>query len=903
MKRLNALMVVGLVATTSASASKAQQVEYERYTLPNGMTVILHEDHSLPTACINTWYYVGSKDEADRRSGFAHLFEHLMFMGTERVPEGRFDQIMESYGGWNNASTSQDRTNYYSCGPAELLPVLLWLDADRLESLGKAMTQEKLDKQRDVVRNERRQSYENQPYAKAWLAVYEMMYPEEHPYHEPVIGTHEDLEAATVDDVKNFFATYYVPSNASLVVAGDFNKDDVKPLVEKLFGTLQRGSDVVHKSADPVELDGVMTRTLTDNVQFPRTMMVYHSPAEFQPGDAEMDLVADILADGISSRLYQRLIYKDKLASDVSAFQASGLLGSLFFIQATAAPGVTLDQVETAADEVIAEFLREGPTSEELERQKSRREFSFVSRLESLLARADALNKYQFFFDEPDSFKVDLDRYRTVSRNSAIMWARKVLTPDARLILRVVPELETPEVNPRDTQPSVAEGEHFDVPLPVEFKLSNGIPVYLWERPTLPLVDVRLMAKGGSSLDSPPKAGVTVLAAGMLDEGAGDRDAVAFEQALDELGASFSAWAGREDCNASMSVLRRNLEPALDLFADAVRRPRFDDKEWERVHRLHIEGLRKAMDRPGYIARFVAMREYFGEDHPYGMPTSGTPATAATISLADARAAYERIFRPSSAVILAAGDVSQDELKNMLEQRFGDWKEPSGAASPQEPAYPTLSPQPFRVVIVDRPEAVQTVINFVMPGPVYGNANRLKFELLGTILGGSFTSRLNQNLREEHGYTYGARSGYTMDRSVGYLSAGSDVFANVSGPAVGEFLKELRGIRNGDITADEARKARLSQRRSLIDAFEGLGGILGSGAEMLRYGRPFSAIGDDLAAVMRISEDDLNKLANSAVPLENALLVLVGDRKAIMEQLQGLDLPEPKVIEAKSLLN
>jgi predicted Zn-dependent peptidase len=269
-----------------ATSAPAQQVKYEKYQLPNGMTVILHEDHSLPITCINTWYYVGSKDEAPGRSGFAHLFEHLMFMGTRRVPTGAFDQLMETEGGSNNASTSEDRTNYYSIGPSSLLPTLLWLDADRLEDLGKEMTKDKLDKQREVVRNERRQTSEMRPYGKSELKISELMYPPEHPYHHTVIGSHEDLEAATVRDVKDFFAAYYVPNNASLVVAGDFDSSQIKPLIAKLFGTLPRSGTPAHSKAEPASLSEVRRVTYTDTVQFPRTTIVYHSPAQFAPGDA-----------------------------------------------------------------------------------------------------------------------------------------------------------------------------------------------------------------------------------------------------------------------------------------------------------------------------------------------------------------------------------------------------------------------------------------------------------------------------------------------------------------------------------------------------------------------------------------------------------------------------------------
>jgi predicted Zn-dependent peptidase len=265
---------VSLVLLLAAAGLQAQDVKYEKYQLPNGLTVILHEDHRLPVATINLWYYVGSKDEAARRSGFAHLFEHLMFMGTERVPGGEFDEIMEAGGGSNNASTSEDRTNYFSYGPANLLPTLLWLDADRLQGLGRAMNQEKLDKQREVVRNERRQTYENRPYGRAELRISELMFPPGHPYHIPVIGTHEDLLAATVDDVKDFFARYYVPCNLSLVVAGDFEPAAIKPLVARLFGTLPRGSTPVHRDAPPVRLSSVVRSTMSDDVLFAKTVLV-----------------------------------------------------------------------------------------------------------------------------------------------------------------------------------------------------------------------------------------------------------------------------------------------------------------------------------------------------------------------------------------------------------------------------------------------------------------------------------------------------------------------------------------------------------------------------------------------------------------------------------------------------
>lgn len=905
-------------------SSHAQSLNYEKYQLPNGLTVILNEDHSLPMACVNLWYHVGSKDEKERRSGFAHLFEHLMFMGTERAPGSDFDAIMEAGGGFNNASTSEDRTNYFELGPAELLPTLLWLEADRLESLGRMMTQEKLDKQRDVVRNERRQSYENRPYGKAELRIYDLMFPKGHPYHIPVIGTHADLEAATVRDVQEFFSTYYVPNNASMVVAGDFDPKVIKPLIEKLFASLPRGSNVDAVRADPVTLMEVRRVTLTDDVQFPKTYMVYHSAASYQWGDAEMELAGAILSSGISSRLYQRLIYEKPLASEVRASQSSMKLGSLFVIEATARPGVSLDDLEKGIDDAIAELAEKGPSQEELDRHRTQIEYSKLTSLESLLARADLLNNYEFHFGQPDSLQADLERYRKVVPLQVVAQVRRFLTKDARLILRVMPgaqqpEAETrderpeaaaakppeasprdektqgtaakkPEPSARDERPRVAEAKSFTPTMPVTFKLSNGITVHHWERHELPLAAMTVLQPLGSASDAPKKAGVAALTADMLDEGAGSRNALEFSDALKWLGAEMEADVSPESTRIRLTTLSKNFGSAADLVADAILRPRFEEKEWQRVHSLHVQELKQRLDEPRYVGETVALRTYFGDSHPYSRPVDGAATTADAITLENVKSWHRDAYRPSTTAILVAGDLSSESAKAQLEKAFGGWKEPTDAA-PQPPTFPTVGGDSFRVFVVDKPEAVQTVVRFVAPGPRYADSNRPRLDLLNTVLGGTFTSRLMQNLREKHGYTYGARSSFRMEPSAGYFSAGASVRADVTGASIGEFMKEFSGLRGGNLTAEEAAKARAARRMSMVQSFQGLSGILSAAATLVRNERPFDDLGKELDAVSRLSASDLNALAGEVAKTERGILVLVGDKAAVLSQLQGLSLP------------
>ncbi|MFS8066951.1 MAG: M16 family metallopeptidase [Byssovorax sp.] len=416
-------------------------IQFTKEVLPNGLTVILHVDHALPLVTVDTLVKVGSHHEEARRTGFAHLFEHLMFMGTARVPTKMFDAWMETEGGANNASTGEDRTEYYDAGPAHALPLLLWLEADRFASLGKEMNADKLKAQRDVVRNERRQTSENRPYGKVELRLPELLYPEGHPYHHPVIGSHEDLEAATVADVKAFFDRFYVPNNISLVVAGDFDPQKTRAMIVGLFGDIPRAGDPPAPTAVQPRLTSVVRETLLDNVELPKTIIAYHSPAHWAAGDAEMDLASVILEHGKASRLYKALVYDRSLAQEVTATQYSQDLGSYFGIEAIAQPGVKLDDLEAAIDAEVARLVAKPVSIEELQRAKNQFETAFVSRLQSVSERASLLNRYEAGKGDPGFAEKDLQRYRDVTPASLQATMKRVLDPGARVILRVVPKL------------------------------------------------------------------------------------------------------------------------------------------------------------------------------------------------------------------------------------------------------------------------------------------------------------------------------------------------------------------------------------------------------------------------------------------------------------------------------
>ena len=908
MKR--SLLAVLAAVGSMVGVARAQEVKYEKYSLPNGMTVILHEDKSLPVATVNIWYRVGAQDEPPGRSGFAHLFEHLMFMGTRRVAGNQFDVIMETGGGANNASTDLHRTNYYSWGPSKLLPTLLWLDADRLEDMGLEMTKEKLDKQRDVVRNELRQNVENAPYQKAAEAVFKLLYTPSHPYYFGVIGTHEDLEAANVTNVKDFFANFYVPSNASLVVAGDFDSKQIRPLVDSLFGSLSAGQPISRKYAKPSEpipakLDGIKRFTAIDKVELPKVEFTYHSPVAFGPGDAEMQLAGSVLGSGKSSRLYKRLVIDERLASDVSAAQQGYPLGGLFQVAVYADPGADLAKVESIIDEELARLIKDGPTAEELDGQKSVIELGLLAGLQSIDRKADRMNEYEYYWGEPNSFKRDLERFRNVTPAAVKEWAAKTITHNARVMVRVLPEQPERAPSSRDQRPAEAASSGLVLPDAEEFTLDNGLKVMVWTKRDLPLISMRLIVRPGGYLDKQGTQGLAALTAQMMGEGAADRDALKFEEAVRGIGATFSSSADRETINVSMTVLRRSIDRGAELFRDAVMRPRFDESEWQRVHRLAIDEIKQSLENPGVIAGQVGNRLFFGSEEPAGWPISGTEASVGGLTLKAVKSLHKDFVAPGQSILLIAGDLSPQEGRLFAEGMFGAWsigESPAskvvlrdGTAQAHAIAAADKSPgKPLRLAIVDRPGATQTTVRFVTRGIRHADESRVRSEMLGTILGGSFTSRLNQNLREDKGYTYGARAGFQMGIYVGTLTAGASVKADTTGAALTEFFKEFDRLKAGDVTESEAAKARETARNDTVRGFSGLAGLLGSTAESLINGLPADTVAQDMAVMGTVTAAELNGLAKKAIQFREGILLLVGDKGVILDQIKSLGLPAPE---------
>jgi Predicted Zn-dependent peptidases len=898
---LNVLPVVA--QNTAQTAGSVPKISFEQYKLPNGLQVILHVDKKLPIVHVNQWFHVGSKNERLGRTGFAHLFEHIMFQGSKNAT-GEYFSFVEKLGANDaNGTTNNDRTNYFATVPSGNLEYLLWVESDRLATLADALTKEKLDNQRDVVRNERRQSYENQPYGRAFKLLFENVFPTGHPYSWPVIGSHEDLIAASLEDVKDFFRTYYSPNNLSLVIAGDFDPAEAKRLVEKYFGNIPAGPALDRPTWWVPKLDGEKVVEVSDRVPQERVYMAWPTPPFYRAGDAELDLTGSILSDGLSARLNKILVYDKQLATDVSAFQVSMEIASMFAVVATARPGASLAQIEQTITEEIARLARTGPTVEELNRAKIKWEFQFVTGLERIGGfggKADRLNQYFTFWGDPGKFDEDLARYRNATvegvRDTVAKW---INTPN-RVLVRFRPETsgrESQAALDRAKPPQVGVDRAFNAPEVKSAKLDNGMEIFVVERPELPKVSIMLATRAGSVADPASKEGTANLLVNTMDRGTKTRKALEIEDALGDLGTAFVGSAGRESVTVSMEVLKRNLSPAMTIFSDVVLNPTFPEAEVERERKLHLDTLAQQERDANALASRIRPMLTYGPDHPYGRPHFGLPRTVEQITRADLARFYETNWKPASSALIFVGDISMAEATEMARQNFGGWQ--GGAA----PAVAIPEPRPFgpgKVFLVDRQDAAQTVILEIMSGPPRKTDDYYALRLADTVWGGVFGSRLNLNLREDKGYSYGVFSNQAFLSRAGVWWAQGGVQTNKTKESLTEFISELKFLAGQKpISETELADAKANRLRGYAMQFESLGDISGQIALLWVAGMPMTELQREPTETQKMTLAQVNAAAQKyAVPGKTTLL-LIGDVSKFQTGIKELNAGEIVILDVE----
>jgi zinc protease len=912
--------------SNSAASGDVPQLKFEKFTLANGLEVILSEDHRLPLVAVNLWYHVGPANEEPGRTGFAHLFEHMMFQGSKHVPGDGHFRLLEGAGASDlNGTTGFDRTNYFETVPSNQLELALWLESDRMGYLLETVDQAKLSNQQDVVRNERRQSFENRPYGIVEEALYHQLFPSNHPYYASVIGSHADIQAAKLEDVKNFFRLYYAPNNASLAIVGDFDPAATRKLVEKYFGSLKRGSPVPKINVQTPPITSERRAIVRDRVELPRVYMAWITSPIFQPGDADADLAALVLGGGRSSRLFKALVYDKQIAQDVSAQQYSLTLGSVFQIEATARPGHTADEIEKAIDAELARFRDEGPAPNEVDRARNTTETRIIQGLERLGGFggvADRLNQYNHYLGNPDYLAQDIARYRRVTAATVKAFAQQQLRSNTRAVVHGVsgepdlgPPVPTPATAAGAAESSVTESINSDepwrskppqpapakpprLPVPVAFKLANGFSVLVNERSGLPIVSAVLIFKTGSDTNPIDKPGLASFTAAMLDEGTVTRTALQIADEVAQLGGTLGTSSSMDATQVTASSLKRTFPALLDLVADVARRPTFPADEIDRQRASRLASLVQQRENPSAAATAAMYAALYGHGHAYGFTELGTEASNRAMTRDTLQQFWRQNFVPNNAALVVSGQITLDEIKPLAEQAFGTWQ-------PGTPARPSLgkpATTTARVVLVDKPGAPQTQLRVASLGVARSTPDYEPLRVMNEALGGLFSSRINMNLREQHGYTYGASSQFIFRRAPGPFLIATGVRTDVTAPAVGEIFKEVQRIRETVLTPEELSLAKDSLIRSLPSEFETSARVTSSTATLFIYD-----LGPDYytkfpARLAGVTATGVRGVAQKYVVPDRLVVVAAGDRAKVEPELRKLNLGTFEVRSADGML-
>ena len=906
-----AFVVLVSFMTTIVSAQKGEKlppIKYKEFTLKNGLRVILHEDTSTPVVAVNLWYHVGSKNEVTGRTGFAHLFEHMMFQGSKSYSDN-YTKPLDEAGANVNGTTNTDRTYYYEVVPSNFLETALYLEADRMGGLLEAMSQEKLDNQRDVVKNERRQRVDNQPYGTAFERIAEIMYPANHPYHWTTIGSMEDLSAASLDDVKGFFRQYYAPNNAILVLAGSFDEKQARGWIEKYFGPIAKGAEISRPNPAQPKLDGEIRKTYEDNVPLPRISMVWHGVPQYAPDEAALDILSSILSSGRGSRLQSGLVYGKEIAQNIFAGNGTSEIAGTFQITALAKPGKTLDEIEKEINLEIERIKKEPPTAEEMSRALNGIESQTIYGLQTVLGKGGQLSNYAGYLNKPDYFQADLDRYRKVTPADVQKAANTYLTAN-RLVMSYIPRKgEAPKVSADANRPTSNNAKkkdqamldqqeanlpkpgpnpNFALPPIEKKKLSNGLDVWIVKQSELPIVSMNLVLKSGGTLDPDDKSGVSSMTATMLNQGTKTRSAIDIANQLQSIGAFVNAGAGWDSSNVSMQTLTKNLDQALDIYADVVANPSFPNTELESIRRRALVGFLQRKSNPTAVSDVVYNKVLYG-NQPYSRQLSGDEKTVKAMTRDDLVKYYESNYRPNNGTLIVVGDVDGKSLMPKLEKAFAGWK--SGEVMNMSAPKAEMMAKPG-IYLVDKSGAAQSSVSIGQVGVDRSNPDYYALQIMNSILGGGGSARLFMKLREEKGYTYGAYSRFVYRRGAGPFSASAEVQTAVTKESITEFMNELNGIRGTrPVTQKELENNKQSVIRRFPSGFETVGQISGQLSNLVVYGLPDTYFNDFIGKVNSVTIDDVNRVANKYLDPSKMAIVIVGDRKVIEPGLKELGYP------------
>jgi len=877
-------------------------IPYEKFVLDNGLTLLVHEDPKAPIIAVNIWYHVGSKNEKLGKTGFAHLFEHLMFNGSEHYNDDYF-QAMERIGATDlNGTTAYDRTNYFQNVPTSALDIALWMESDRMGHLLGVVSQEKLEEQRGVVQNEKRQ-YENQPYALSDELIQTACFPKGHPYSWTVIGSMQDLNDASLPDVRQWFKTYYGPNNAVLVVAGDITAQTALEKVKQCFGDIPPGPPIAKHQTWTAKRTGTHRQTAQDRVPQARVYRVWNVPPWGSAEGDYLSLVADVLSSGKNSRFYKRLVYDEQIATDVSADASLYEIAGLFQITASAKPGVELSRVEKALDEELKRFLDAGPTGAELTRIKNQYRAGFIRGIERIGGfggKSDILATNMVYGGSPDHYKITLDRVEKATAENLKKTAAKWLS-DGDYILEITPfpQLVTTASNvDRSKLPTPGTPPQVQFPQVQRAELSNGLKLVLAERHSVPIVDLRLLVDAGYAADQFASPGAASLAMDLLDEGTKTRSSLGISKQLQMLGSSLETGAELDACAVHLNTLKDKLDPSLALFADVVLNPSFPEKEFDRLKQETLVRIQQEKMEPVAMALRVFPGLLYGREHPYGLPLtgSGTEESVSKMTRGQLAEFHETWFKPNHATLVITGDITLEEIKPRLEKLFQSWK---AGDVPKKNISTVADKSKPEVYLVDRPGSQHSIIIGGFLALPRANPHEEAIQMMNKILGGDFTSRVNMNLREGKHWSYGAGSAIVPAKGQRMYITYSSVQSDKTADSISEVQKEFQGIvGEKPPTAEEFAKVQSNEVLGLPGSWETISRVASSLEEIVQFNLPDTYYNDYPARITGMKTEDVQQAAQRVVKPNSVVWVVVGDRAKIEESVKAMGLGPITYVDA-----
>ncbi len=924
------LPMVILFLAANNPEDKQVKIDYEKYQLPNGLDVILHVDRSDPIVALAVQYHVGSNREIEGRTGFAHLFEHMMFQRSENVPEDQFFKLIQDAGGTLNGGTSNDATTYFEVVPKNALEKILWMESDRMGFMINTVTKKSFAVQQNVVQNEKRQSYDNRPYGFTQEVVAKNLYPKGHPYSWTVIGEMEDLFNATVDDVKSFHQKFYVPNNATLVLAGDFDVNEAKQLIEKYFGEIPEGNEVKDPVAIPVKLDKTKKLFHEDNfARAPQFRMIWPTVEEYSDDSYPLSYLGQLLSQGKKAPLYKILEKDKKLTTSQNAYNSSLEIAGSFTITVTANEGISLSEVEKAIFEAFEMFEKEGFTEEDVERIKASQETGFYNGIASVLGKSFQLASYNEYAGDPSYYLTDIQKMKAVTRMDILRVYEKYIKDKPYLATSFVPKGQLSlaaegsvdaGVKEEDisnaTQVSIEEMEEGPIPqtpssfnrkimpmdgpdpaitLPVvwEEKLENGMRVLGIENNELPLVQFTIVLKGGHYLDPLEKSGTALLVTELMMEGTRNKTPLELEEEIEKLGAYLNISASATDITISANTLARNYYKTLALVEEMLLEPRWDTEEFELAKSRLQNRLLRAKADPNALARDAFMQLVYGQDHIFSVDRQGNESSVAGITIEDLKSYYIRNFSPAVANFQIAGDITQEMVMESLKGLEKNWVSKEVVF----PVYPEpLPPSTSEIYFVDVPGAKQSVINIGAPGLSRYDPDYYAATVMNHKLGGSFNSNVNLVLREEKGFTYGARTNISGSYVKGTFTASSSVRSSATLESVQIFKRLMEEYRQG-IPESDLIFTKNSLNKSKAREFETLGAKLRMLQEITMYDLPKDYIREQEKVVAGMTLEQHKTLAQKYIDPERMYYVVAGDAATQLEPLDKIGFGEPKIIK------